>query len=310
LVAEDLQHGADAAAELASRYRSTPMVARTLLQHALPTTFGAKAAGWLIGILEARDRVRDVRRRCLAVQLGGAAGTLASLGADGLKVVEALAAALEMAVPVVPWHTDRSRAAEIAAALALAAGVCGKVAADVALLMQTEVGEVSEPGNGGSSAMPHKHNPAVSSRVQADARRAPGLVSTLMSSMAQEHERSASGWHAEWQTMVELMRAAGGAASGVASVLAGLVVHEDAMARNLARTGGMVLSERVILELARDVGYVEARRLVEDALERSVSSGTSFAEQLPQLPKEVWEPAGWLGSAELFVDRALRQYRP
>ncbi|MBO0730134.1 MAG: 3-carboxy-cis,cis-muconate cycloisomerase [Acidimicrobiaceae bacterium] len=310
LVAEDLRCAAEAAADLASRYRSTPMAARTLLQQALPTTFGAKVAGWLVGILEARDRVRDVQQRCLAVQLGGAAGTLASLRADGPRVIDALAVQLDLAAPVVPWHTDRSRVVEIAAALAQAVGVCGKVATDVALLMQTEVGEVAEPGRGTSSALPHKRNPAISSRVLSSARRVPGLVSTLLAVMAQEHERSAGGWHAEWQTMVELMRAAGGAASGVATVLEGLEVDEDAMARNLARTGGMLLSERATLELARDVGYVEARHTVEDALERSAASGASLPDQLPELPEDVWDPAGWIGSAELFVDRALRRYRP
>jgi 3-carboxy-cis,cis-muconate cycloisomerase len=309
LVVEDLRRAADAAARLASDHRLTPMAARTLLQQALPTSFGAVAAGWLVALVESGDRLAEARRRCAALQLGGPAGTLASLGDDGLRVVEGVAAELDLAVPVLPWHTDRTRVAEIAAALGLAAGACGKVATDVALMMQTEVGEVTEPQPGGSSALPHKQNPAISARVVAGARRAPALVSVLIGSMAQEHQRAAGAWHAEWQTLVELLRAAGGAAAGVADLLTGLKVHEAAMARNLALSGGLILSERATFELAKKTAHVDARRRVEEAIERSTSSGTSLAEELPDIPAETWDPAGWLGSAGRFVDRALETYR-
>lgn len=309
LLAGDLRRAAGAAAGLAERHRSTPIAARTLLQQALPTTFGAVTAGWLVGLVEAGDRIADVRRRCVALQLGGAAGTLASLGDGALRVVEGVAAELGLAVPVMPWHTDRTRVAEIAGALGLAAGVCAKIGGDVSLMMQTEVGEVSEPEPGGSSALAHKHNPAMSARVLANARRAPALASVLMGAMVHEYQRSAGAWHAEWQTAVELSRASGGAAAGIADVLCGLEVHEQAMARNLELTGGLVLSERATVELAKRVGYLDARRAVEDAVERSAQSGTRLSEQLPELPAETWNPAGWVGSAEQFVDRALEMYR-
>jgi 3-carboxy-cis,cis-muconate cycloisomerase len=309
LVIADLQRAAHGAALLASRYRSTPMAARTLLQQALPTTFGANAAGWLVELLEARDRVIDVRRRCVAVQLGGAAGTLASLGDDAVRIVEGVAAELDLAVPVVPWHTDRTRIAEIAGALGLAAGGCGKIATDVALMMQTEVLEVSEPRPGGSSALPHKRNPIISTRVLANSRRAPALVSICIGAMAQEYQRAIGAWHAEWQTVVELSRATGGAVAGIADLLSGLEVHEQAMTRNLDRTRGLLLSERATIELAKQIGYVRARRTVEEAIERSVTSHTALSEELPQLPAGVWDPASWLGSAEQFVDRALDLYR-
>lgn len=304
LVNDDLSRAAAAAARLAERHRSTPMAARTLMQQALPTTFGYVAAGWMVGLVEAGERVADVRR-CVALQFGGAAGTLASLGEHGPRVVEGVAAELGLAVPVMPWHTERTRVAEIASALGLAAGVCAKVATDVSLMMQTEVGELSEPDPGGSSALPHKRNPAISARVLADSRRAPALVTVLIGAMAQEHQRAAGAWHAEWQTAVELSRASGGAAAGVADLLSGLEVHDQTMARNLELTAGLFLSERATVELAKKIGYVGARRAVEEAVERSAKSGTHLRDEFPDLPADTWDPAGWIGSAEHFVDRAL-----
>jgi 3-carboxy-cis,cis-muconate cycloisomerase len=191
---------------------------------------------------------------------------------------------------------------------------------DVSLMMQTEVGEVREPGHGGSSALPHKRNPAISATVLACGRRAAGLAGLVLAGMAQEHERAIGAWQSEWQTMTELARAAGGAAAGVSAILFGLEVLPDAMARNLELTNGLVLTERVTAELARHVGYVEARRAVEQAVLRASESNEPFPdalaadaavkEVLPVLPADLWDLVGWLGPAERVVDRALALYRP
>ncbi|HXW80162.1 MAG TPA: 3-carboxy-cis,cis-muconate cycloisomerase [Acidimicrobiales bacterium] len=319
----DLGRLAAAAAKLAERYRSAPMVARTLLQHALPTTFGRKAAGWLVAVVEASEALQEVGHRRLAVQLGGAAGTLASLGSRGPQVVEVLAAELDLEVPVLPWHTDRTRVGEVSCALALCAGVAGKVALDVSLLMQTEVGEAFEPpaeGRGASSSLPHKRNPAMAATVLAAFRRAQGLASIVLAGMPQEHERAVGAWQAEWETVSELSRAAGGAVAIVADMLAGLEVDEVRMAVNLQMTGGLVLAERVTAELASVLGHEEARGVVEAASKRAVSSSTTLEQELRNepgvaelwagagLPGDMFEPGGSLGSSEYFVDRALDLY--
>jgi 3-carboxy-cis,cis-muconate cycloisomerase len=322
LVLADLARLAAAAAQLTERYRSTPFVARTLLQHALPTTFGRKAAGWLVAVVDASVGLQEAGQHRLAVQLGGPAGTLASLGDYGLPVVEALAAELGLDVPVLPWHTDRSRVGAISSALALCAGVAGKIALDVSLLMQTEVGEAVEPaaeGRGGSSSLPQKRNPAMAVTVLAACRRAQGLANVVLTGMPQEHERAVGAWQAEWQTVPDLSRVAGGAVAIAADMLAGLEVDEARMAENLALTRGLILAERLTHELAPVLGYGEAHRLVEGASKRAASSSSSLEEELrgeagleeilARLPDDVFDPAGWVGSSEILVDRALEYYR-
>ena len=213
---DDLRCAADAAATLAERHRATPMAGRTLLQQALPTTFGLKAAGWMTALDAAAARLDAVRRERLAVQLGGGAGTLAAFGDRGPELLAALARELGLAEPVLPWHTDRTRIAELASALGEACGAAGKPAADLVLLAQDEVEEVreaGEPGRGGSSAMPHKRNPVAAISVLACARDAPGLVATLLASMVGEHERAAGAWQAEWRPLTELLRLTGSAAA-------------------------------------------------------------------------------------------------
>jgi 3-carboxy-cis,cis-muconate cycloisomerase len=339
LVAGDLARLSGAAAALAEEHRSTVIAARTLLQHAAPTTFGRKAAGWLVATVEVAEVLRDVRRHRLAVQLGGPAGTLAALGASGVAVVETLASELGLGVPVLPWHTDRTRVAEVSSALALAAGVAAKIALDVSLLMQTEVSEVFEPsaaGRGASSSLPHKRNPSMAAEIIADGRRAAALAGGVLAGMAQEHERAVGAWQAEWQTMSELARAAGGAVAFAADLLSGLEVDGTRMQSNLALTRGLVVAERVTLELAPHIGYDEARRVVEEAsrlaaqssisLEEALSevswekggetgresgetAGPGPADVLAKLPANVFDPAAWLGSSELYVDQALDLYR-
>ena len=239
LVLGDLGRAKDAAAGLAERYRSTPMAARTLLQQALPTTFGRKAAGWLVALTEVTEGLDHVYFHRLAVQLGGPAGTLASLGEQALRVVDEVASELDLRAPVLPWHTDRARVVEASSALALSAGVAAKIALDVSLLMQTEVGEAFEPsapGRGGSSSMSHKRNPAMATSVIAAWRRAQGQSAVLLGAMPQEHERAVGAWQAEPETLSELCRSVGGAVSVTADILEGLEVDTVRMARNLELT--------------------------------------------------------------------------
>lgn len=239
LVLGDMERAKEAAAGLAERYRSAPMAARTLLQQALPTTFGRKAAGWLVALTEVTEGLEHVLHHRLAVQLGGPAGTLASLGEHALGVVEEVASELGLRAPVLPWHTDRARVVEASSALALCAGAAAKVALDVSLLMQTEVGEVSEPsapGRGGSSSMPHKRNPAMAASVTAAWRRTQGQSAVLLAGMPQEHERAVGAWQAEPETLSELCRSVGGAVSVAADILEGLEVDTVRMARNLELT--------------------------------------------------------------------------
>ena len=236
----DLRRAADACAALAGEHRTTIEAGRTLLQQALPVTFGLKAALWLSALDGVLDELIRVRGEGLAVQLGGAVGTLSALGDSGLQVVADVAAELGLAVPDTPWHTVRLRPARLACALAVALGAIGKIARDVVLLAQTEVAEVAEgggAGRGGSSTMPHKRNPVGAVAVLACSQRAPGLAATVLSGMVQEHERAAGAWQAEWETLTELLRLAGSAAASLNEVLGGLVVDPEQMRGNLARTG-------------------------------------------------------------------------
>ncbi|GEL17149.1 3-carboxy-cis,cis-muconate cycloisomerase [Pseudonocardia asaccharolytica] len=232
VVLDDLGAAADAAAVLAAAHRDTPMIARTLGQQALPTTFGAVAAGWSAGLDRARRRLSAVVGG-LPVQFGGAAGTLAASYPHGPAVADALADRLGLARQGVPWHTERTRIGELAGALGVAAGACAKPAADVVALAATELGEVSEAAPGDSSSMPHKRNPIAAITARACARRAPGLAATLLAAMEHEHQRAAGAWHAEWESLTDLLRATGGAAARLRVCLSGLQIHPEAMARNL-----------------------------------------------------------------------------
>jgi 3-carboxy-cis,cis-muconate cycloisomerase len=230
----DLDAAADAAAGLATTHRDTPMIGRTLLQQAVPTTFGLTAAGWLTGLDAAADGLRGYQP---AAQLGGAAGTLAGLGPAGPAVFADFARRLGLGAPELPWHTERSRIGRLAGALGVAAGALGKPARDLTLLAQNEVGEVREASPGGSSAMAHKHNPVAAVSTLAATAQAPGLVATLLASAVQEHQRGAGAWQAEWRPLRELLVTVGSAAAWLRTGLTGLVVHADVMRANLDRAG-------------------------------------------------------------------------
>jgi 3-carboxy-cis,cis-muconate cycloisomerase len=312
----DLGGAAFAAAALARAHRDTPIAGRTLLQQAVPTTFGLKAASWMTALDAASLRLDAVRRERLAVRFGGAAGDLASLGDDGVAVLEAIGAELGLAVPALPWHAERSRIAELAGALAQTCGAVAKVARDVVLLSQTEVGEVREGTGGGSSTMPHKRNPVAAISALGAARQAPGLAATLLASMEQEHERAAGAWHAEWAPLRALLVAAGSAVAWLRDCLESLEVDPERMRANLELTGGLLLAERVTTALTGALGRGTAHDLVERATREATASGRTFAEVLDDDPQihehlgaervaELLDPAGYLGSAPALVDRAL-----
>ncbi|MBS1882051.1 MAG: 3-carboxy-cis,cis-muconate cycloisomerase [Actinobacteria bacterium] len=242
----DLDAAGDATAMLVDRHRADLAAGRTLLQQAAPITFGLRAANWLAGLDDAAARLTAIRDGRLALQLGAAAGNLAAFGDQGLAVAEALARRLDLAAPDVPWHTNRSRPVELAAALGQAAGATGKVGTDVVLLAQTEVGEVAEGDPGASSAMPHKRNPAAAVTAVAAARRTPGLVATILAAMPGEQERAAGAWQAEAETLAELLRLTGVGVDAARRSLEGLEVFPDRMRENARVSGDLGATDELI----------------------------------------------------------------
>jgi 3-carboxy-cis,cis-muconate cycloisomerase len=319
IIRADLDRLCESLAGLAVQYRSTPIVARTLLQQAVPTVFGLKVAGWLDAIGRHRTRVRDLQMRALVVQFGGAAGTLAMLRDRGLAVAAALANELQLALPAIPWHGHRDRVVEVATTLALLTGTLGKMARDISLQMQTEVGEVFEPsgeGRGGSSTMPHKRNPVTCEVVLAAATRVPGLTSILLAAMPQEHERALGGWQAEWQTMPEIARLSAGALHHMVDTIAGLEIDSGRMQQNLDLTRGLIFAEAVTAVLAKKVGKVKAHQILEGASRRTIAEKSHLRDVLAadaqvsvHLSKDeidkLFEPLNYTGVAGQFIDRAI-----
>ncbi len=321
LILTDLDRTERALARLAAEHRDTAMPGRTLTQHAVPTTFGLKAAGWRSLVLDARDRARAVRDG-LPAQLGGAAGTLAAFSAYGAQDPRALTAAfareLGLRGPLLPWHTLRTPIADLAGCLAFAAGALGKVAVDVLVLGRTEIAEVTEGSGGGSSAMPHKANPVRSTLIAAAARRAPQLAATLYGSLAAEEERPAGAWHAEWELLRDLLRLVGGAARDAAELAEGLRVNADTMREHLGLTHGLVVAERLSAELAPVLGRARAKELLSELAGRTYAEGCSLRELLAEQPElkatnldldldDLTDPARYTGSAGTLTDRALER---
>lgn len=315
LILADLERTARALGRLAAAHRDTVMPGRTLTQHAVPTTFGLKAAGWRSLVLDARDRLARLR---LPAQLGGAAGTLAAFAAFGAEdpgaLVAAYAGELGLVEPALPWHTLRTPIADLAGGLALTAGALGKMAADVLTLSRTEIAEVAEGSGGGSSAMPHKANPVAATVIAASARRAPGLAATLYGSMVAEDERPAGAWHAEWEPLRELLRLVAGAAHNAAELVEGLRVNTDAMRDHLALTHGLIVSERLAVALAPVLGRARAKELLTRAAERAVAKNRPLVDVLGEEPElkeldlvELTDPTRYTGSAGALTDRALER---
>src|SRR5258705_2087940 len=261
-------------AKLARQHRNTAVVARTWLQHALPMPFGLKLAEYAAALHRSRARLKRLRSETLALQFGGAAGTLAALGDKGLLAAAKLAEELKLPLPDAPWHAHRDRIAEAASVFAIVAGTCGKIARDVSLMMQTDVGEAFEPsgeGRGGSSTMPHKRNPVAAASALAAATMAPNLAATIFAAHVQDHERSARPWHAEWTTLPMLQLVTSCALSANVEIAEGMEVDAARMRANVEATGGLIMAEAVAMALAEKSGKSEAHHLGETASKKAVT---------------------------------------
>jgi 3-carboxy-cis,cis-muconate cycloisomerase len=300
VITNDLVLLADVLALLARRYRDTPMIGRTWLQHALPITFGLKVAGWLDALLRHQQRVHDMSKQLRVLQFGGASGTLASLGDHALAVSQSIADQLDLTLPSVPWHAHR----------------------DIALMSQTEVAELSEPdapGRGGSSSMPHKRNPVGCAAVLSAATRVPGLVATMLSAMPNEHERALGGWQAEWETLPEIVSLSAAALAQLSSVTARLQVDTERMRSNIDASRGMVMAEAIVIELAHGLGRAQAHQLVEAACRKAYSQRQDLLKELQAEPQvtdvlskdrlaQLFDPLSYIGQAGAYVDRVLETY--
>lgn len=313
ILATDLDTAVSALARLVDRHRTTVMAGRTLTQHSVPTTFGLKAAGWLVGVVDA-TRALTAIADALPAQLGGAAGTLASFGelATGreLDMVDAFAAELGLRAPTLPWHTHRAPITRLGDALVGVCDALGKVAADISLLSRTEIAELHEAGAGGSSAMPQKQNPVLSVLMQAAARKSPGLAAELHRSALAVDERPDGAWHVEWQTLRELLRVAGGAASLAAELLPGLRIDRERMHANLGITGPLIVGERIMLVAGPALGKDHVRQLILQAVDDSQRLRESLRSELTgwsdERINELLDPLNYLGANDDLIDRALR----
>jgi 3-carboxy-cis,cis-muconate cycloisomerase len=315
----DLNRAIDAFTALAGRHRRTATVGRTWLQHALPMPFGLKLAGYAAALARSRDRLRRLRREALVLQFGGAVGTLAALDDRGLDVAERLAALLDLPLPDAPWHSHRDRLAEVASALAILTGTCGKIARDVSLLMQTDVGEAFEPaapGRGGSSTMPHKRNPTAAATALAAATIAPNLMATILAAQVQEHERGLGSWQAEWPTFPALALTTSGALSAIVDIAEGLEIDSERMRANLDATRGLIMAEAVAFALAAKIGKQEAHRIVEEASRKASATKRDLQEVLGEDDQvklslsigelaKLFEPMAYQGAAQTFIDRIV-----
>src|SRR2546430_4871207 len=315
----DIERAISGFAKLARQHRNTAVVARTWLQHALPMPFGLKLAEYAAALHRSRQRLKHLRGNTLALQFGGAAGTLAALGDKGLAVAEKLAQELKLPLPDAPWHTHRDRIAEAASVFAIVAGTCGKIARDVSLMMQTDVAEAFEPsgeGRGGSSTMPHKRNPVAAASALAAATMAPNLAATIFAAQVQDHERSADPWHAEWPTMPSLMLVTSGALAAVVDIAEGLEVDTERMRANLEATRGLIMAEAVAMALAEKIGKSDAHHLVEAASKKAVTDKKHLRDMLTldakvtaQLGAEhsanLFEPMAYQGASQALIDRLL-----
>lgn len=310
-------------AKRADEQRATPIAARTWMQQAIPTTLGLKFAGWLDALHRQRLRMAAARERILVLQFGGAAGSLAALGGQGVAVSVALAEDLRLALPDVPWHAERDRLTETAALFGLLAGTLGKMARDVSLMAQSEVGEMAEPaaaGRGGSSTLPHKRNPVACGAVLAAAVRVPGLVGTMFSAMVQEHERALGGWQAEWDTLPEIVCLTGDALQRMTELMSGLEINSERMLKNLDVTHGLIYAESAAMLLATRMGKAAAHALLEKASGRAVKEKRHLRDVLLEDAQmrahfangdiaKLFEPRANAGAADEWIARAIKTYK-
>ncbi|MGH9496736.1 MAG: 3-carboxy-cis,cis-muconate cycloisomerase [Candidatus Sulfotelmatobacter sp.] len=324
LLDADLSRAERALQALSEKHKHVLMPARTLLQPAPPITFGLKVAGWFGAICRGRERLNNGFSEALALQFGGAAGTLSALGNQGCAVAEGLAAELGLTSPAAPWHTHRDRLAALMCDCGVITGSIGKIARDISLLMQHEVGEAFEPkseGRGGSSTMPHKQNPIGCAVCLAAANRIPGLVASYLTSMPQEHERGVGGIQSEWPTIAAIVQATGLAASSIAEIAEGLTIDAGRMRENLDATRGTIFAEKAMILLGAKIGRDKAHRLLEEATRQAITQGRHLADVVAETPaiaqhldeaalRGIFVAEDYLGSAETFRQRLLASARP
>ena len=317
--AEKLARLSAALQRLTIAHRDSLLAGRTWLQQASPITLGLKFASWLDAVERHRERLVESRKRVEVLQFGGAVGTLAALGKDGPRVAQALAGELKLALPEIPWHAQRDRIAEVATTFGLLTGTLGKIARDISLMSQTEIGELAEPsapGRGGSSTLPHKRNPVGCGVILAAAIRVPALVSTMLAAMVQEHERGLGGWHAEWETLPEICLLTAGALAHSIQILDGLQIHQAALTGNLNAARGLMMAECVAMVLAKKIGRAAAHELVERASHQAIDTGKSFRVVLlgdAEISKNFsaadinrsLDPKQYTGAAREMIDRVL-----
>ena len=319
LIDADLARLAGALAMQARHHAATVLAGRTWLQQALPITLGVKLAAVVSALDRHRERIASLRSRALVLQFGGAAGTLASLHDRGLAVTGELGSELGLEVPDLPWHTERDRLCEIAATLGMLTATLGKLARDLSLLAQTEVGEADEPaapGRGASSTMPQKRNPVGASIALAAAVRVPGLVATMLHAAVQEHERGLGNWPAEWETLPQIVMLTAGALDAMAEVAGGLDIHADRMRANLDLTHGLIFAEAVQMALAPAIGRDAAHSLVAGACRRAGERRVHLRDILENEPRvnevldreaigRLFDPTAYLGESRAYIERAL-----
>lgn len=315
LLSVRLQRLVELLAALADRHRDTVMAGRTRSQQALPVTFGLKAAGWLAAVADHRTRLDELKPRLLAVQFGGAAGTLAALGERGIEVMEGLGRELDLAVPAGPWHARRDSLAEFAGWLSLVTGSLGKMGQDLVLLAQSEVHEVRPGAGGGSSTMPQKSNPVACEALVTAARMNATLLSSIHQALIQEHERGGPGWQLEWLTLPQMVGGAGAALRHAITVIETLEVDATRMRANLDAANGLVLAEAASFALARHMKRRDAQALVKDACKEVIAGGrhlTDILRERTDAPVDwdaVADPANYLGSTAAIIDRILAAAR-
>jgi 3-carboxy-cis,cis-muconate cycloisomerase len=320
IVEQEIGGICDALAALAKKYRDTPMAGRSNLQQAVPITFGYKMATMLAAFERHKQRLGQLKERVLVGEFGGAAGTLSSLGKDGLKCQAELMKELQLGQPAIPWHTVRDCIAEVGCFLGLVTGSCGKIAFDVKLLMQTEVEEVYEPfhaGRGSSSTMPQKRNPISSVYITAQTAMVKQLTAALLEAMVEDHERATGPWEIEWIALPEIFMLSAGALAQTRFVCEGMQVNEKKMRANLDITKGLIMSEAVMMGLGAAMGRNRAHDVVYDICREVVKTGKPLIDLLEEdkeirkhadrktLEKLV-DPANYLGVAGEMVDRVLK----
>jgi len=305
-------------AALSDIHRHTLMVGRTHSQQAVPITFGLKVAAWLAPLIRHYQRLDDMRKRILVVQFGGAAGTLAPLGDKGTSVEQELAALLDLSTPLMPWHTQRDNLAELAGWLSMVSGSLGKMAQDIILMAQTEIGELRESGDrdrGGSSTMPQKSNPIISEMIVAAARQNASLLSSMHHALIQEHERATHGWQLEWLTLPQMLELTAFSLEKAVFLGSSLEVHADRMLENVHRSNGLIFAEAVSFALSEELGREEAQRIVKECCIASANTGRNLIdtvrERVEPFIQVDWSRIGGddvpTGSSQAFIDRVLAE---